>query len=122
MGGTLAKALTDAAPPKAMDRMRRGPHIPLAARADMVTRYSAVFLGSIDKALVVEESERWQNAGEWLAALQRRNTVNQGFSMSDRSARTPLASNKKIKPMHWILAGCVILGLGAWAMIYLFVV
>ena len=70
LGGTLAKAITGEAPPKAMDRMRRDPMVPLALRGDLAAQFSTTFLASIDTALSVEETERWQNAGEWQDALR----------------------------------------------------
>jgi formylglycine-generating enzyme required for sulfatase activity/serine/threonine protein kinase len=70
LGGTIEKSITGETPPKAMDRMRRDPRIPLAQRPDLVAKYSALLLASIDQALSVEEAERWQNAAEWLAALR----------------------------------------------------
>ena len=69
LGGTLAKAITGEAPPKAMDRMRRDPMVPLAQRSELATRFSTTFLASIDTALAVEETERWQDAKEWQAGL-----------------------------------------------------
>ena len=70
LGGTLVKAIAGEAPPKAMDRMRRDPLVPLALRGDLAGQFSATFLASIDTALAVEEIERWQDASEWLAGLQ----------------------------------------------------
>lgn len=69
LGSTLEKAITSQTPPKAMDRMRRDPRIPLADRPELASAYSSVFLLSIDQALQVEESRRWQDAAEWLAGL-----------------------------------------------------
>ena len=72
LGGTLVKALTGEAPPKAMDRMRKDPHQPLAERVEWRSRFTWEFLHGIDKSLAVDEESRWQNAEEWLAALQRK--------------------------------------------------
>ena len=70
LGGTLVKALTGEAPPKAMDRMRKDPHQPLAERVELRVQFTQGFLRGIDKSLAVDEECRWQNAEEWLAALQ----------------------------------------------------
>ena len=74
LGGTIEKSITGETSPKAMDRMRRDPRIPLTQRPALAARYSASLLASIDQALAVEETERWQDAGEWLAALRGRPT------------------------------------------------
>ena len=158
LGGTLAKAITGEAPPKAMDRMRRDPMVLLALRGDLVERFSATFLASIDTALAVEETERWQDAGEWQTALRGRPaTVAQvtsvpvslptpkqqvltaaprpaapvvhlpdpGKAQRSQTQRTPgtqridsIVSAKKINPLPWIIAACVILVLGAGAMFH----
>ncbi len=70
LGGTLVKAITGEAPPKAMDRMRKDPYRPLAGRPELRLQFTQGFLHGIDKSLEVEEDNRWQNAEEWLAALQ----------------------------------------------------
>jgi formylglycine-generating enzyme required for sulfatase activity len=69
LGGTLEKALTGEAPPKAMDRMRNDPRTPLVNRPELLGRYSEAFLGHIDTALEVDEAKRWQKATEWNSAL-----------------------------------------------------
>ena len=70
LGATLQKAIIGEAPPKTMDRMRRDPRVPLASHADGLEHFTESFLGGIDKSLAVEETDRWQDAGEWLAALR----------------------------------------------------
>ncbi len=72
LGGTLEKAITGHAPPKAMDRMRHDPRIRLAERPEMQGHYSSDFIGTIDKALELGESARWQNADEWQKGLHGR--------------------------------------------------
>jgi len=116
LGGTIEKAITGEAPPKAMDRMRRDPRIPLAQRADMVARYSASLLASIDLALAVEETERWQNAGEWLEALRGEVTVAIYSSVSPATERQPISSlipGKKVNPLPWIIAAAAALGIAS---------
>ena len=70
LGGTLVKAITGEAPPKANDRVRKDPHQPLAERVELRSQFTQGFLHGIDKSLAVEEETRWQRAGEWLAGLQ----------------------------------------------------
>ena len=69
LGGTLVKALTGEAPPKAMDRMRKDPYQPLAERVELRSQFTWEFLHGIDKSLAVDEENRWQSAAEWLAAV-----------------------------------------------------
>ena len=69
LGGTLVKVMTGETPPKAMDRMRKDPYQPLTERADLLNRCGSTFLHAIDKALAVDEEDRWQAAEEWLAEL-----------------------------------------------------
>jgi serine/threonine protein kinase len=69
LGATLEKALTGQAPPKTMDRMRRDPRVSLANRPGLQEAFTPVFLRNIDKALEVDDADRWQNALEWNAAL-----------------------------------------------------
>ena len=69
LGGTLVKVMTGETPPKAMDRMRKDPYLPLTGRTALEARFGNTFLHTIDKALAVDEEDRWQAAEEWLAEL-----------------------------------------------------
>ena len=69
LGATIVKALTFEALPKATDRIRRDPHVPLAERNELTAGISLGFLKAIDRATAVDEEERWQNAGQWLDAM-----------------------------------------------------
>ena len=120
LGGTLCKALTGEAPPKAMDRMRRDPFVPMASRSELIASYSARFLGGIDKALEVEEHDRWQNAGEWQAALEVQSEAHdlEGDNVSSTKASAPelarvppTVTAKKTKVGPWIFAACAVLGM-----------
>jgi serine/threonine protein kinase len=71
LGGTLCKAITGEVPPKANDRIRKDPHVPLARRGLLAARFSTTFLSVLDKALLVNEADRWQNARDWLVALSQ---------------------------------------------------
>jgi FKBP-type peptidyl-prolyl cis-trans isomerase len=124
LGGTLEKAIVGQAPPKAMDRMRRDPRLPLAERGDLHETYTPAFLGTIDKALEVEESERWQNAGEWLAGLRREaarglpRAAAPGHApplVSAASSHPAEAQERKNKALLWAVAACMVLGLIAVA-------
>ncbi len=70
LGGTLVKAITGEAPPKANDRVFDDPFEPMTNRANLVSVFSSAFLDSLDRALKMRPAERWQDAGEWLAGLQ----------------------------------------------------
>jgi TPR repeat protein len=70
LGATIEKAITFKAPPKAADRIGKDPRIPLATRQELVQKYSPALLASIDRALAVDDKERWQNAGQWQKALE----------------------------------------------------
>jgi len=87
LGGTLVKAIAGEAPPKAMDRMRRDPLVPLAQRRELAARFSAAFLASIDTALAVEETERWQDAGAWLAGLREKAARVEPLNSQERPQR-----------------------------------
>jgi formylglycine-generating enzyme required for sulfatase activity len=69
LGGTLVKAMTGEALPKANDRVFDDPWQVLAARPELLHDYSAGFLESIDRALALHPRDRWQDAGEWQLAL-----------------------------------------------------
>jgi len=120
LGGTLAKAITFGTPPKANDRAFDDPWVPLAERADLCAIYSVPFLAGIDRALAVRIENRWKDAGEWLAALRGNATVAAPMPETVRSEMPPVVSTRsgsKAKALPWIVAACVIFGLGAWAMI-----
>lgn len=127
LGGTLEKAIAGQAPPKAMDRMRSDPRLRLAARRDLHEAYTPAFFSTIDKALEVEESERWQDAAEWMEGLRMKSTVERSTSVShppvsaqtSDSFRAPATSSpkfatspeRKSNPVKWIVAACLVLGL-----------
>jgi serine/threonine protein kinase len=71
LGATMARAITGETPPKAMDRMRKDPFLPLAGREDLKAAYPLGLLSTIDKALRVDEEERWRDARAWKAAMVR---------------------------------------------------
>jgi formylglycine-generating enzyme required for sulfatase activity/predicted Ser/Thr protein kinase len=103
LGGTLEKALTGEAPPKAMDRMRNDPRTPLVNRPELLKRYSEAFLGHIDTALEVDEAKRWQKSAEWLNALHGVTTIKNPIANSEQSKNidnpspdlTPISQDKR---------------------------
>ena len=132
LGGTLVKALTGEAPPKANDRAFDDPFVPLADRPELRAAYSSSFLHCLDRALAMKPADRWQDAREWVAA-QREPTAPSTASVPLPPASVPrpeaplvsvpfapqpvAASEKKRNPLPWIIGACVVLGLGLWAMI-----
>ena len=80
LGATVSKAITGETPPKSADRMRNDPYVLLGSRPELQTRYSGGFLSSLDRVLQVDESARWQDAGEWLGALDIGNLEEEGLS------------------------------------------
>ena len=121
LGGTLVKALTGEALPKAMDRAVGDSWTPLARRVDLSARYSSGFLSGIDRSLAFRVEQRWQKAEEWLAASQDEvpaETVHP--EPPPRAEPPPLPETppaKKSNPLPWIIGACVVLGLGLWAII-----
>jgi formylglycine-generating enzyme required for sulfatase activity len=69
LGGTLVKAITGETLPKANDRVFDDPWQALADREELLSVFSPRFLQSLDRALALHPRDRWQDAGEWLAAL-----------------------------------------------------
>ena len=66
LGGTVVKMIAGEALPKAMDRVKQDPYVKLGNREEMRVRYGRDVLRGIDRAVEVDERERWQNAGEWM--------------------------------------------------------
>lgn len=70
LGATFCELITGERPPSCIDRLaNKDPYIPLASRRHLRKRYTHRFLHSIDKALAVEQEDRWQTAQEWTKAL-----------------------------------------------------
>jgi serine/threonine protein kinase len=72
LGATLHKAVAGQSPPKAMDRMPEDSCQPLSGRSDLTDQFGADFLSGIDRALSVRVADRWQSAGAWRMALERK--------------------------------------------------
>ena len=69
MAGTLCKAITGEAPPKATDRIMEDSFEPLGGRASLKGAYSARFLESIDRAMAPRPEDRYQDAAGWRDAI-----------------------------------------------------
>ena len=72
LGATCYRVITGEMPPDVNARLADDvdSYRPLAARAELLTRFSPVLLKSIDKALAIRAKNRWQRAEEWLQALR----------------------------------------------------
>jgi formylglycine-generating enzyme required for sulfatase activity/serine/threonine protein kinase len=121
LAGTLVKAITGHAPPKANDRAFDDPFVPLAKRSELEGAYSHSFLRSVDRALAMKPAERWQEAEEWLAALRGegvpkmvRVTLPQGIQ------KPPVPDEIHVRKRNhfpWIIAAAVVLGVFGLAII-----
>ncbi len=72
LAATLVKVMTGEAPPKANDRTMGDPWQPLSGRSELAGRHSEVFLGCLDRALMLRVEYRWQCADEWTDRLSGR--------------------------------------------------
>lgn len=70
LGGVMRKAITFQTPARSADRIRRDPMADLADSPEWTARFSPAFLRAIDRALRVNEEDRWQSAEDWLEALR----------------------------------------------------
>jgi formylglycine-generating enzyme required for sulfatase activity len=135
LGGTLFKALTGETPPKANDRMPDDRHVALAWRRDFAGRYSPEFLTSIDRAMSMRVTDRWQHAQEWLTEL--RCPVNASAVVEDNLPPHPIppplprfpsaspalpptprragSANQTANRVGWSIGACLVL-LSFWAL------
>ena len=70
LGGTLVKAIAGEAPPKATDRAFDDPFVQMMDLPELSAAFSPAFLSALDRSLANRPAERWQDAGEWKAALE----------------------------------------------------
>ncbi len=72
LGGSIYRLMTGERPAQSGARavVDQDPVVPLSQREDM-THYSLPFRESIDRAMAVRHTARWQSATEWQAALQK---------------------------------------------------
>jgi formylglycine-generating enzyme required for sulfatase activity len=69
---------------------------------------------------VVDEENRWQDAGEWLAALRGDTSIEKSLPVLSREERPAIPAEptgKRINPLPWIIAASVVVGLFALAKI-----
>ena len=69
LGATCYYLIVGEAPPDCSDRMPDETYRPLAPRPELRGRFSHELLASIDKALALRTTDRWQSAQEWQAAI-----------------------------------------------------
>jgi formylglycine-generating enzyme required for sulfatase activity len=115
LAATLVKVMTGEAPPKANDRSFGDPWQPLNGRPELAGRFSALLLGSLDRALRLPIEERWQSAEEWQAALKSGKVPEAPVKAVLPEPQS--ASGERGKPKHrWpLVVAAVWLGLaGAW--------
>ena len=94
LGATCYQLITGECPPEAADRIVEDadPYCPLATRPELVAQYHPSLLSSIDKALSLRTSDRWQTAREWLAVLPEAPSVSyetQQLPLEQPSATPP---------------------------------
>ncbi len=70
LGATCYYLITGELPPHSVDRMEDDEYLPLAGNPSLAGRFPEHVLSSIDKALRMNRSERWQSAQEWLNSLK----------------------------------------------------
>ena len=70
LGATCYYLITGELPPHSVDRVEEDEYRPLAGNPSLANRFPEHVLSSIDKALRMNRSERWQSAQEWLEALK----------------------------------------------------
>lgn len=87
LGGVLRKAITFETPARSADRIRRDPMTDLASDPAWNQRYSMRFLQSVDRALRVNEEDRWQDGAQWLDHL--REQPNETAESKPGAARQP---------------------------------
>ena len=104
LGGTLCKAMTGEALPKANDRVFDDPWQMLALRHELRGDHSAGFLKSIDRAVALHPRDRWQEAGEWQLALDayaaQASPVSQAAAMHRPVSAALPFSRVPVPPLH----------------------
>ncbi len=90
LGATMHYLLTGRTPRPAFERMIQDDYVPLATGLLARRGFSAAFLATVDKALLVNVAHRFQSAREWLRALD-------GAPAEARKA----ASERKSSGLFW---------------------
>ena len=89
LGCTLCKAITGETPPRAVDRIGKDRHVPLATRPELVGRYSHGFLAAVDRAMDPMVENRWQQAADWWTAISAPYANDHNQVLSTRTAMAP---------------------------------
>ena len=101
LGATMYCLLTGQNPPRSIDRLTdTDPCIILAQDSSLRQRFSKQFLSSIDKAMSMKYTMRWQTAREWLQSIDDRLDLPPlpDFASSRRPALPPLPPLPKFPP------------------------
>jgi predicted Ser/Thr protein kinase len=122
LGATLVKVMTGEAPPKAMDRIKNDPYVPLATRAGLLKTYSPGFLANIDKSLAVEDEERWKDAKEWRGDVSREqhgitdtsSTASVMPDANEAAGGSPGPTKKRLSRRALALVACLAMGSLLW--------
>jgi formylglycine-generating enzyme required for sulfatase activity len=93
LGASIEKILTGEAPPKAADRVIDDPRKSLCGNPKWNQLYSAEFLSSIDKALSVKPTQRWQSSDEWKSWLTEPSSRSLQSASQSASASVPTFLN-----------------------------
>ncbi len=103
LGATCYRLITGKVPPHAMDRMEEDEYFPLVGRPSLEGRFPEHFLRSIDKALLMDRSKRWQSAQEWLEALEIKPATPSGDATPANEAKPASPKKKKALIISFIL-------------------
>ena len=99
LGATCYRLITGEIPPSSTERADEDEYIPLAGRASLANRFPEHVLSSIDKALSMKRSERWQSAQEWLEALKdKASSPSDKLQPDTPPASSPAPSQKSTQP------------------------
>ncbi len=96
LGATCYYLLTGQTPPDYHNRIFGEPEgLRLAGRADLKGRFSENLLRSVDRAFMLQPSERWQSAQDWLNALDSPRKKQPRKESPDAPVTLVLPSDKK---------------------------
>lgn len=89
LGAVFYRILAGTCPPDSADRTTQAKlYKPLVKNPDLVGRYGKTLLSCIDTALNMDATARWQNAAEWLYALQEDPSLFQPEAGAEGVSRT----------------------------------
>ena len=95
--GVLYRAVTNAAPPDAVSRLKEDQVAPRLAAVR--GKYSEAFLRAIEWALAMDEKKRPQSVADWLKAL---------FYNDEKTVALKPAAPKRRRPWRWVGAGLLV--------------